>query len=53
MPFLEEYNALRKKVLRVMYLMLDESMSEWRPKTSKREDFLTLAMNHGNLFLWE
>lgn len=34
MPFLEKYKALRKKVLRVMHLMLDESMSGWRPKTS-------------------
>ena len=35
-PFVNEYNHLRKKVIRVMYLMLDESMSGWRPKTSKR-----------------
>lgn len=32
----EEYNALMKKMLYVAYLMLDESMSEWRLKTSKR-----------------
>ncbi len=35
-PFLDEYNGARRNVLRVVYLMLDESMSGWRPKTSKR-----------------
>jgi hypothetical protein len=33
-PFVEEYNKLRKKVIQVMYLMLNESMSGWRLKTS-------------------
>ncbi len=35
-PFIGEYNGLRTQVLRVIYLVLDESMSGWRPKTSKR-----------------
>ena len=35
-PFIAQYNSLRTKTLRVIYLMLDESMSGWRPKTSKR-----------------
>ncbi len=35
-PFVKEYNSLRTKSIRVIYLMLDESMSGWRPKTSKR-----------------
>ena len=35
-PFIGEYNGLRTQVLRVNYLVLDESMSGWRPKTSKR-----------------
>ncbi len=40
-PFVDEYNSIRKKAIRVMYLMLDESMSGWRPKTSKKGGFLT------------
>jgi hypothetical protein len=35
-PFVKEYNSLRTKSIRVIYLMLEESMSGWRPKTSKR-----------------
>ena len=35
-PFVKEYNSLRTKSIRVIYLMLDKSMSGWRPKTSKR-----------------
>ena len=35
-PFVKEYNSLRTKSICVIYLMLDESMSGWRPKTSKR-----------------
>jgi hypothetical protein len=35
-PFIKEYNSLRTTSIRVIYLMLDESMSGWRPKTSKR-----------------
>lgn len=35
-PFVDEYNKKRVEILRVLYLMLDESMSGWRPKTSKR-----------------
>ena len=34
-PFIDEYCGMRNKILRVVYLMLDESMSGWRPKTSK------------------
>lgn len=34
-PFMDEYNQLRTDILRVFYLVLDESMSGWRPKTSK------------------
>ena len=34
-PFVSDYNKQRGKILRVVYLMLDESMSGWRPKTSK------------------
>ena len=36
-PFLDEYNGARRNVLRVVYLMLDESMSGWWPKTSKTD----------------
>jgi hypothetical protein len=35
LPFMGEYNAKRSAILKVLYLMLDESMSGWRPKTSK------------------
>jgi len=34
-PFMKEYNKKRTRILRVIYLMLDEAMSGWRPKTSK------------------
>lgn len=34
-PFVNEYNKKRLEILRVIYLVLDESMSGWRPKTSK------------------
>ena len=33
--FFDEYNEKRNNLLRVIYLILDESMSGWRPKTSK------------------
>ncbi len=33
-PFINEYNTLRKKMTDVHYLVLDESMSGWRPKTT-------------------
>ena len=36
LPFIDKYNGLRTEAIRVSYLMLDESMSGWRPKTSKR-----------------
>ena len=32
-PFLGAFNALRGELLYVMFLILDESMSGWRPKT--------------------
>ena len=34
-PFVNEYNKQRKTIIHVLYLMLKESMSGWRPKTSK------------------
>ena len=34
-PFVNEYNKNRTDMIHVLYLMLDESMSGWRPKTSK------------------
>ncbi len=34
-PFIDEYNNMRRNLLNVIYLVLDESMSAWRPKTSK------------------
>ena len=33
--FVDEYNGMRSNLLNVIYLVLDESMSAWRPKTSK------------------
>ena len=36
LPFIEKYNGLRTEAIRVIYLILDESMSGWQPKTSKR-----------------
>lgn len=35
MPCLSQYNEKRKTLLRATLLVLDESMSGWRPKTSK------------------
>jgi len=35
-PFVDEYYSIRKKAICVMYLMLNESVSGWRPKTSKK-----------------
>lgn len=35
LPFVDEYNTMRKAIIKVTYLVLDESMSAWRPKTSK------------------
>ncbi|KAL7554128.1 hypothetical protein ACHAWF_017536 [Thalassiosira exigua] len=35
LPFVNGYNEKRTELMRVIYLMLDESMSGWRPKTSK------------------
>lgn len=35
MPCLEDYNLRRRRLLNTALLMLDESMSGWRPKTSK------------------
>ena len=34
-PFVKDFNEKRTEILRVLYLMLDESMSGWLPKTSK------------------
>ena len=34
-PFVETYNATRRNLVRVLYLVLDESMSGWRPKSTK------------------
>ena len=34
-PCIDGYNDNRKKLLKAVLLMLDESMSGWRPKTSK------------------
>ena len=34
MPFVDEYNAVRAKLTEVTYLVLNESMCGWRPKTS-------------------
>jgi Transposase IS4 len=36
MPALDNFNDKRTKLLKVICLVLDESMSGWRPKTSKR-----------------
>ena len=32
-PLINEYNALRKRMTDVFYIVLDKSMSGWRPKT--------------------
>ena len=34
LPFVADYNAVRAKLTNVMYLVLDESMCGWRPKTT-------------------
>ena len=34
-PFVEAFNAQRQQLLKTVYLLLDESMSAWRPKTTK------------------
>jgi hypothetical protein len=34
-PVLNQFNEKRRRLLKVVLLMLDESMSGWRPKTSK------------------
>ena len=36
MPALDSFNEKRTQLLRTICLMLDQSMSGWRPKTSKR-----------------
>jgi hypothetical protein len=35
-PVLTAYNAKRSRIMRTSLLMIDESMSGWRPKTSKK-----------------
>ena len=35
LPFVHHYNESRRQLLKVTYLMLDESMSAWCPKTTK------------------
>ena len=35
LPFVDEYNKKRNNLLRVLFLVLDESMSGFRPKTTK------------------
>ena len=35
MPCINEFNSKRRSLLKAVLLMLDESMSGWRPKTSK------------------
>ena len=34
-PFVEAFNQKRRDLLRTVYLLMDESMSAWRPKTTK------------------
>ena len=34
-PFVNEYNLMRRKMTDVFYMVLDESMSGWRPKTTQ------------------
>lgn len=34
-PALKEYNEKRRALIEVMICVLDESMSGWKPKTSK------------------
>ena len=35
-PFIDKYNGLRVKILKMFYLVLDKSMPGWCPKTSKQ-----------------
>ncbi len=35
LPFVEAFNQRRRDLLKTVYLLMDESMSAWRPKTSK------------------
>ena len=34
LPFVEAFNQNRRDLLKTVYLLMDESMSAWRPKTS-------------------
>ena len=47
-PFVEEYNAMQTQLADVRYTVLDESMSGWRPKTSKMVGFLISRLSQGN-----
>jgi len=35
LPFVEAFNQCRRELLQTVYLLMDESMSAWRPKTSQ------------------
>lgn len=35
LPFVEAFNRQRQQLLKTVYMLLDESMSAWRPKTTK------------------
>jgi hypothetical protein len=35
LPFMQAFNQKRRDMLKTVYLIMDESMSAWRPKTSK------------------
>ena len=35
LPFVEAFNQKRRDLLKTVYLLMDESMSAWRPKTTK------------------
>ncbi len=35
LPFVEAFNQRRRDLLKTVYLLMDESMSAWRPKTTK------------------
>lgn len=35
LPFVQAFNQKRRDLLKTVYLLMDESMSAWRPKTSK------------------
>ena len=43
LPFLDEYNDKRRKLLRVLFLLCDETMSGYCPKTSKTRDLPNLS----------